>query len=368
MNILHLHLSKTWGGGGVEMLNLTNYLNRFNSEVKFFFFCAKDGVLESICKEKEFDYQSASIKPKTNPFIAFKLLKYVKANKIDVIHIHGSTALTAFAIANMIQKTPPGIFHKKTTFKLKDKKFTRYKYNHPNIKRIICVSEAVKEVTAKFLNEKEKLVTVYSGTDTKIKAVSSLNLRDKYSIDLNKKLIGNIANHIKAKDLETFVRSVNEIVNVHKRTDFHFLQIGKFSDLTENLNQLVEEFKLIDHITFTGKIDNASQFLDQFDALLFTSKSEGLPQVIYESMLRKLPVVSTNAGGIKELVEHNVNGLIATIGEYKSLAKLLLHIFENSEKTKTFVERSHLKIINNYTLETMVKNMNNIYKQVAIEG
>ena len=61
-------------------------------------------------------------------------------------------------------------------------------------------------------------------------------------------------------------------------------------------------------------------------------------------------------GGIKELVEHNVNGLIATIGEYKSLAKLLLHIFENSEKTKTFVERSHLKIINNYTLETMVKN------------
>lgn len=368
MNILHLHLSKTWGGGGVQMLNLTKRLSQQKREVQFFFFCAKDGVLESICKEKKFNFQSASIKPKTNPIIAFKLLKYLKANKIDVIHIHGSTALTAFAIANMIQKTPPGIFHKKTTFKLKDKKFTRYKYNHPNIKRIICVSEAVKEVTAKFIEDKEKLVTVYTGTDTTIKAVSPFNLKDKYNIDYNKKLIGNIANHIKAKDLETFVRAVNEVVNVQDKKDFHFLQIGKFSDLTEKLKQLVEAFNLKDHITFTGKIDNASQFLDQFDALLFTSKSEGLPQVIYESMLRKLPIVSTNAGGIEELVEHNKNGLIATVGDYKSLAELLLRIFEESEKTQAFVEHSYTKIISGFTIESMVENIYNIYNQVASEA
>ena len=68
-------------------------------------------------------------------------------------------------------------------------------------------------------------------------------LRDQFKIDSSKKIIGNIGNHIRAKNLETFVETINQIINIKKRTDLFFIQIGTFTDRTEHLMDKIKELK-----------------------------------------------------------------------------------------------------------------------------
>lgn len=364
MNILHLHLSKSWGGGGVQMLNLNRELKKSNPEVKNVFICVKQGVLHSKCKEHDLKHYPIKLKSKLSLKVAVKLLKIIKKEKVDLIHIHGSSALTCFYLANLLQKTPPGIFHKKTTFKIKKKFFTQQKYNHKNIKRIICVSNAVKEITKKGIKNPERAVTVYTGTDiNKTFTEEIINLRKDLSIQKDQIIIGNIANHINAKDLSTLVKTADDLVNTKEQNQFIFLQIGKENDLTHSLKKMVKDYKLEDNFKFLGAIPDAAAYMDQFDTFLLTSKSEGLPQVIYEAFLHKTPVVTTNAGGTAEIVTHKHNGFVSEIGDYKSLANNLIEIVSNKEETEKFISRSYNKLIPDLTTTKMAQNILSIYKE-----
>lgn len=365
MNILHLHLSKSWGGGGVMMINLCKQLNQTEKEFNFQFLCASGGVLESICQENNYNYKTTSVKPKIGPIPVFDLIKLLKNEDIDLIHIHGSTALSIFALTNLFYKTPPGIFHKKTNFKIKNKWFTKFKYNHPNLKKIICVSKAAQEISRPAIKDQERLITIYDGTDIDtLEVKSKINLRNQYKIDDSKILVGNIANHIKAKDLETLLKTMDYLVNVKEDKRFHLIQIGKFTQLTPQYKNMIEELDLSNHVTFTDSLPQASSLISQFDCFLFSSKNEGLPQVILETMYRKAPIVSTNAGGISEVIQDGVNGFILPIGDYKGLAESLIKLMENEELIDSFTEISHAKIDPDFTTKTMAKNIYSLYDNI----
>ena len=166
MKILHLQLEKSWGGGGVQMLSLHNEFTNHFPDVSGAFFCKKNSVLHQKCKTSNYNFFTTPMVFKFSILAIFKLIKVLKTNKFDVIHIHGSTALTLFALTNFVYKTPPGLFHKKTSFKIKNKKFTRYKYNHYNLKKIICVSNFAKQISIPAIEDKYKLHVVYDGIKT----------------------------------------------------------------------------------------------------------------------------------------------------------------------------------------------------------
>ncbi|WP_424494502.1 glycosyltransferase family 4 protein [Salinimicrobium sp. GXAS 041] len=365
LNVLHLSAVKNWGGGGNQIENLCYELSKTNPEVKNLIVIGANGRFEERLKDSDFNYCTIPLKFKIDPRAVYKLIRLCKKEKIDLIHLHGSTSLTLAVIADKIKKLPPFIFSKKTSFPIKDRKITLYKYNYPNIKKILCVSDAVKKISASSIKDTSKLKTIYHGTridnkDTK----TPFQLREKFSIPKAHKIVGTIGNHVKPKDLNTWIDTIDIIVNKLEHKGITFIQIGSFTGFTPSLKERIKELQLEKHVHFLGYMNMASNFMKQFDVFLLTSQSEGLPQVIYEAFYHRTPVVSTEVGGVNEIITNGKNGLMAASKDAENLAKNVIRILQDKQLADSFKQRSYEILIPKYTSENMAKETLEQYREI----
>lgn len=367
MTILHVSAVKNWGGGENQIETLFYELKKSNPEVNNIILCVKDKLFHKRLLQTTITFETAPLAFNLDLRFSLKIITLCKKHKVDLIHIHDTSAIALSIIADKLYGLPPFIFSKKTSFPIKKKKFTLYKYNYPKIKKYFCVSNETKRVSEASIYEKSKLITIYHGTSILNKSVETpYLLRDKFNINSSKKIIGHIGNHIRAKNLETFVETVNDIVNVKKRTDFFFVQIGNFTDRTEDLLSKVKEFNLEKHVEFLGYTPNASNFIPQFNTLLMTSQSEGIPQVIFESFYHKIPVISTDVGGIPEIIEDSVNGLLAPKHSPKLLSDKITYLYDNKKLIDQFTTISHNNLMDKFLASTMAQKMLEEYKKVLL--
>jgi glycosyltransferase involved in cell wall biosynthesis len=366
MTILHVSAVKNWGGGENHIETLCYELKQSNPEVNNIVLCVKDKPFHDRLKETDIIYETAPLAYNLDFRFSFKIIALCKKHKVDVIHIHDPSAIALTIIADKLSKLPPFVFSKKTSFPIKNKKLTLYKYNYPKIKKYFCVSDETKRICEKSIYDKNKLITIYHGTSLLNKSSETpYLLRDQFKIDPSKKIIGNIGNHIRAKNLETFVETVNYIINIKKRTDFFFIQIGTFTDRTENLRTKIKELNLENHVVFLGYTPNASNFIPQFDVFLMTSQSEGIPEVIFESFYHKIPVISTNVGGIPEIIEAGTNGLLTPKHNPQLLSEKIIYLFENETLIVQFTSISYEKLMKHFLASTMAQKMLKEYMNVV---
>lgn len=121
-----------------------------------------------------------------------------------------------------------------------------------------------------------------------------------------------------------------------------------------------------DYITLTNFKNNAVKYLEQFDIYIMSSQREGLPLTIYEAFAKKIPVISTKAVGIPEVIEHQKNGYLVEIGDYESLAKGLKEYFDNSDKLKEYTEISYNLFHSKFTSKQNAIETLKLYKEVLI--
>ncbi len=365
MNILHLSAVQSWGGGERHIENLCRELAFVVPTFDNHIFCIKNTDFHKRLKENNFKIIAAPLAFKMDPRYFLKLGAVCKSGKYDLLHIHDSTALTLAIMADKIVDLPPFIFSKKTSFPIRPRKQTLYKYNYPKIRKILCVSEATLKTTSKNIENPEKLTTIYHGTSLRDKCDKApYNLREFLNLKKETVIIGNIANHIWPKNLEIFIKCADEILNKWKKQDFHFVQIGSFTGLSSRLKALLKKYHLEKNISFMGHIPDAANFIPQFDVSLMTSESEGVPQFIYESFYHKVPVVSTDVGGIPEVIESHKNGLLALKGDYKKLAEHIIYLIKNPQEKEKFTNLSKNRLHNEFTSEMMAFQTLQEYKKV----
>ncbi len=365
MHILQVSAVTNWGGGEYHIENLCNELGDTYPAIETTVLCVKESPFEKRLQKSNIQFHTAPLRIKIDLRFVFKIGKICRKYNIDLIHIHDPSALQLCIIADKIYNLPPFILSKKTSFPIKQRKKTLYKYNYPKIKKILCVSKETKKISEKAIQDKSKLITVYHGTNLKTKSSDTpFLLREKFEIPSSKTIIGHIGNHIKAKHLETFIEVAYRIIFIEKHLDFCFVQIGTFSERTESLLKKVEELGLKEHVIFMGYTPQASNFIPQFDIALMTSQSEGMPQFIYESMYHKTPIVTTDVGGIPELITHKENGLLAKMHDAETLSKHLLLLDKSNELKEQFVSRSYEKLLQKFTTENMTKATVEIYKSI----
>ncbi|MFD2516805.1 glycosyltransferase family 4 protein [Salinimicrobium flavum] len=363
LKILHLSAAQNWGGGENHLENLCFELEK-KDLVENHVLCVQNGILHKRLKKTGIPLYDAPLANKLDPRFMSRLLGVVKKHKFDLLHIHDSTALTHTVMADHLADLPPFILSKKTSFPIRTRKQTLYKYNYPKVKKILCVSEATKTISDQTINGGNRLEVIYHGTRTDNKERKApFLIHEKLKLPSETLLIGNIANHIEAKNLETFIMTAHWLKK-EENTKLHFVQIGNFSKRTEQLKQLVNDLELEAYFSFLGYIPDASGLIPQFSAMLMTSEIEGIPQVIYESFYHGIPVVSTNVGGIPEVIQHKVNGLLAPAYDHIALGENIRFLMQNPEVIPTFAEISREKLYRECTSEIMAEKTYTEYKKV----
>lgn len=368
MNILHLSAVKNWGGGENHIENLCFELKQSNPEAHNVILCARDHKFHKRLINSGLNFETAPLKVNFDPRFILKIIRLCKTQKIDLIHLHDPRAMALAIFADKLANLPPFVFSKKISFPVKKRKQTLYKYNYPKIKKHLCVSDHTKGIMSDAIKDKYKLKTIYHGTRLDNKSdVTPFLLREKFKIAPHNIIIGNIANHHRAKKLETLIDVADHIVNNLQNKDFHFIQIGTFTERTADLQMKVKELNLEKNFHFLGYTPNASNFLPQFDTTLITSSNEGMPQVIYESFYHKVSVVSTNVAGIPEVVKDGKNGFLADKFDHIKLSELILWVQKNPTKTKEIIKTSHKALLDNYSTTKMAEKTLAEYKEIIHE-
>lgn len=318
MRVLHISGAMTWRGGEQQLINLYNALHE--SGVQQAVFCPRNSALSDYCLTENITHHTYTNISGFNIFAALRLKKMCTTDALfDVIHLHDSDAHTLGYIASLIGTSNAMVLSRKVAFKIKGSLFTIRKYNAACIRKIICVSEAVKRVVAGTVKDRSKLTVIYEGIKPLDRdKILPLSLPHAITDKKFEFLVGYVAALTPEKDHETFLQAAHWLVQ--RGMSIGFLLAGEGKD-RKLLEERVKELGLSGHVFLIGFCKEIPALLKQLDVLLFTSVKEGFPITILEAFFMRVAVVTTEAGGIAEMVENGETGFKLPVGAAQQLAE-----------------------------------------------
>lgn len=365
MKILHINSQFNWGGGEQQTCDMMQAIS--SDYCSNILLCTKESALEKYCIDNKIQHVTSMNLSKGSFSVAREILLHIDRIQPDLLHVHEKKFLFPLLILKYVYKNNIKVVFSQKTLSPKKILKNYFRYNNPSIKAIICVSYAVKKSLDRVLSEnnKDKSIVIYDGKIPPNKdQQSTIDLRQKYNISDKKYIVGNISNHNRSKDLSCFIETVNYMVNVLKHKDIHFVQIGSATSQTPKLEELIKKYNIEDYVTLTGFVDKAYNLNSQFDCYLMTSKKEGLPHTIMEVFYLGIPVVTTNAGGIPEVVLHEKTGLISEVGDFESLARNIIRLRNNPDLRQTIIANGKISFDENFATKKMAKRLIELYNMI----
>ncbi|MEO8086917.1 MAG: glycosyltransferase family 4 protein [Bacteroidota bacterium] len=361
MKILHLSSEKSWRGGEQQMAYLIEELQKLG--VSSHAAVRRNSAFEKWCAEKSIPFISLGFKNDFDFVSAWKLKKHCHKNGFDLIHLHSSRSHGMAVLAAALGNKTPLVLSRRVDFPLKGNIFSRWKYNHSSIKKIICVSDKIKEIVSKELKHPERCVTVHDGVDLQRFTGKGFrgNIRKEFGISDDEKIIGNIAALAPHKDYFTFLDTI-EILS--QKTKAKYIIAGE-GPLREQIESRISELKLQQTVFVLGfRYDLENVFAD-LDVLLYTSKEEGLGSTLLDAMAYGIPIVTTEAGGIPEIVKNEFNGLTAPVGDSARLAEQVIRMIqENSLREKLITNAG--TFVKKFSKEEMAKKTLEVYNGILL--
>lgn len=361
MKILHISSPKTWRGGEQQLMYLAEELKSRN--VDQIIMCPFNSAIHRYCLKHHFKHVTYFKGFSANPMVAFRVYHLCKREQISLIHVHDSHAHNfAILAAVLTNNLVPIVVSRRVDFPVSETAVSSYKYNHPQIKKIICVSNAIREVMAPSITDKERLTVVHSGIDlSKFEGLGKNDvLRSEFDINADVKLIGSVAALAPHKDYETFIKTARKVVDSGKNV--HFFAIGE-GPSRRDVEQWICKYDMTEHMTLTGFRENVLELLSSLDVFLITSETEGLGTSILDSLACGVPVVATRAGGIIEIIEDEKNGLLADVKDHDHLASQVIRMIEEDGLSERLVETGH-ETVKKFTRQEMASKTLEIYSEI----
>jgi glycosyltransferase involved in cell wall biosynthesis len=229
----------------------------------------------------------------------------------------------------------------------------------------VCVSKAVTKVFDGVVENDEKISVIYDGVNVDYLAQQTNRgiLHTEFGLSADTLIIGNIAALKPEKDLITFIDAAALALRYsHKK--LCFMVVGE-GPMKEQLVRYAQQKGISDKLIFCGFRQDMAQILPEFSCLMMSSKSEGLPLSIFEAFACKVPVVTTAAGGIGEVIQQEHSGMISPIGDSLALARNLLTLLNNHELRNQITTNAFGLVRENFSLDVMRNNYYELYKSIA---
>lgn len=390
-SILYIITKSVWGGATRYVFDLANNLPK--DEFKVFVAAGGRGKFaQKIIKQKIPYFIVSNFQQTINPFkdvfAFFEILSLLFQLKPDVIHVNSSKAGGIVGIAGWIYKifsnqkiklifTAHGwaINEDRSKWQIKLIKFFS-KITALFYDKIICVSEYDKQIAIKNkIASENKLTTIHNGID--VKNINFLSKEQAQKELINKTsplVIGTIAEWTKNKGLFYLLEALIYIKDcpsdtvlqgrtVSEGQSFDVVLIGSGENPDkEKMYQSTEGHKNIHLIEF---IPNAIKYIKAFDIFILPSLKEGLPYTILEAMAAEIPIIATNVGGIPEMIDNNITGILIQSKNSQILAEKIIELIKiihnDPEKNRITIQKNRKKIEQEFSLEKMVERTKNLY-------
>jgi glycosyltransferase involved in cell wall biosynthesis len=366
-NILFVHGSNDLYGASKVLLNVIDTLQK-TGQYNLHVLLPYKGVLDEILLEKGIKVKHKNLGVLRQKYFNFcglinrgiKIIqasvyirKYIKAQKIDLTYTNTSVILSAGIAARLtgiksvfhIHETPKrnGIYQKISggiIDRISDK--------------VITVSKVVSQHWIKHISEK-KITHIYNSIELthkldikKLKTTSSLNIIcvGRLSPLKGHEYLMEIISKLKVFVPEIKVEIIGDIFRGYESYEV-------------DLRDMLKELELTDIITFTGFVKDMEDKYKDADILIHPSiLPDSLPTVILEAMSYGTPVIATDLGGAKELLQENINGLLIPLDDAEIAAENIRYFIKNREEQKKCILNAHENLKTNFTPEQFSERIN----------
>lgn len=130
------------------------------------------------------------------------------------------------------------------------------------------------------------------------------------------------------------------------------------------LRQQSDALQLDGRVHFLGYREEVAKYYAMIDLLVLPSRSEGLPNVVLEAMACRVPVVATDVGGVREVVQHEGNGLLVPSERPDLLASAITRMLEDSALRQRLARNGERFVAEHYSLAARVAALRSLYDQV----
>ncbi len=365
MKILHLIGGGDVGGAKTHVLSLLKELSK-KTDVKLISF--RKGSFSDEAKSIGINVEVIH-----SGFIfldIFRVVRIIKSEGFDIIHSHGSKANMIGAIVKFITGLPAvTTIHSDYRLDYMQSILKRFTFGVINaialrfIDYYINVSKNLKEILFKRSFNKDKIFSLRNGIDFENRdTLSRFEFSDKYNLDLkeNEIVVGILARLTTVKGLEIFLDAAKCVVEKDNKIKF---LIGGDGEDRKMLEEKAKTLGISQNVYFLGYV-NSHDFMACIDINVLTSISEGFPYSILEGAVAKRATISSDVGGISDLIIEGETGYLFPSGDYKKLSGYILELSQNESLREKLGRAIYDKAKLDFSLDNMCKIQIAIYDAI----
>jgi len=209
---------------------------------------------------------------------------------------------------------------------------------------------------------REKFAVVRAGVDLEKyahPAKSPNTIKQELNLPPDKIIIGWIGRFDAVKNPLLLVQAAVLLKDQH---NLHFLMAGD-GELFEQAKQLASEMKVEDKFTFPGFRSDVPDLLSVMDIYCLTSLNEGMGRSILEAQAAGAAVIAADVGGVPEIVENHITGILFPSGDYRQLAEFITHLSHNPILRKKLTETAKNRLFA-FSLQKTIEDIDNLYQKL----
>ena len=349
----------TLGSGGAERLvmDIVRYIDHSEFEVSLVSLYSKEQTAEiyrTFCSDHNIPIYYLNKKPGFDLRMLYKLVALFRKLKPHAVHTHLYAGIYA-VIPNLCCCIPVRLhtIHNVAERELPamHRKIMRWAYHHSGTHPIAISPQVKKTIQEQYALPSKKIPLICNGIDTMLyqrekKIVESLETRYICVARFSPQ-----KNH--ARLIEAFASVKSQIANAK-------LYLVGGGELEDQICAQVNQLGLQESVILTGETSDVKQYLSSCDVFVMASDYEGLPLSMLEAMAMNLPVVSTKAGGVVDIVTHGVEGYLVDIGDVQALAANMITLQDRT--LRELLGANARKRAEKYDIRCMVKRYERIYR------
>ncbi|OPL19673.1 MAG: hypothetical protein AVO35_01495 [Candidatus Aegiribacteria sp. MLS_C] len=313
-----------------------------------------------------------SISPLSDLMALLEIRNVILEGAYDIVHTHGSKArfLGRIAAASIPRvktvQTAHGWPFYESMNPVKKWLYISLEKIGFNLAHInICVSPRDRDKAVRYgIGHYDDYRIIRSGVefdDFRRTRNSADEARARLGLDRVDGVVGSVMRFCTEKAPDIFVSTAEKVLE--RRPGTKFVMIGD-GPLFSQTRKTIELRGIEGSFILTGSRDDVEDLIPAFDVFLITSRTEGLPRVLLESLAAGIPVVSTDAGGIHELLRDGRNGILCGEGDEESLARGVLELLDDPELRSSLLARVDSDL-EPFSAERMVLDLHQLYTRLA---
>ncbi len=363
-----LHLVKSLGRGGAETLlvETAKLHDRQKVELHVIYFLPWKNQLVHELESLGVKVTNLPVSNNIQLISRFRIVEsYMLNHDINILHCHLPWA--GFLGRLIYKRTKISVIYsehnKQERYHFITRFVNRFTFNFQS--QVIAVSHDVRHSILKNIPVEIPVATISNGVDTDLYSQND-EIREEKRLMLGfsekELVIGTVAVFRKQKCLLNWLDVFASLYEKHK--NIRGVMVGDGPMMVE-IKAHIKKLGLTSVVHLPGMQSKSADWYNIMDIFMISSEFEGLPLVLLEAMSSEKPVVTTNAGGIKEVVINKETGYLLEFGDWSGMTKAVDELIRNPELRLAMGQSGRQRVINEFSLLNMVRSLENLYQQNA---